>query len=394
MSGEAWAETALQLNSFRPDESERSRVERYCDAVCGEMALAGMTLQADAAARRARVLAAGEPLCRAFSVQPRDRGVKFGLRPAAEAAVLSDEVGGVNLGRVPLGAELQAGDWSVDAAAVRGYAAALVALADGLTVRGMLAGCAGDDKDRDAVEAEVKRFRDRMLSLRPPLAPADAAAFLVRQQELAAHHLVLALQRCRELFLTDSDEHAGAVVREVLALVTGARGDAGRENLLWRGLPEYAGLAGPRGLGPCGVLAERSVWARVAGLVGTLGLKQRKTVLSQWQLVELVVATRMRNSVTIFADWQTLLIADLQRAILADAAHIAALEHQIIALLLKAPTPRPPTTTAAASQPTHPGGGGGARGCRPLDCKQRCHARTRKPPRRRAGARPGRQPPT
>ena len=128
--------------------------------------------------------------------------------------------------------------------------------------------------------------------------------------------------------------------------------------------------------------------------MGTLGLKQRKTVLSQWQLVELVVATRMRNSVTIFADWQTLLIADLQRAILADAAHIAALEHQIIALLLKAPTPRPPTTTAAASQPTHPGGGGGARGCRPLDCKQRCHARTRKPPRRRAGARPGRQPPT
>ena len=41
------------------------------------------------------------------------------------------------------------------------------------------------------------------------------------------------------------------------------------------------------------------------------------------------------GSVTIFSDWHTLLIADLQRAILADAAYISAVEHRIICILLK-----------------------------------------------------------
>jgi hypothetical protein len=295
VSAETWAETAMQMNSFKPGESAASKAERYCDAVCGEMALATMTVQADALACRLRLLAAREPASKVFSAQPRDRAAKFGLRPPAEAAVLSDETGGVNLGRFPCGAEMQAEDWSVDGGAVRGYVVCLAAMLDGLTVRGVLAACAGDDKDRETVEADAKRFRDKILSLRVPLVPADAAAFLLRQQDILSHHVVLALQRAREAFLGDADTHAVEVTDAVLALLTGTQPDADSENLLWRGLPAYPAHAAARALGPCGVLVERSVWGRAAGLVGLLGMKQRKTVLSQWQLVELMLQTRMRN---------------------------------------------------------------------------------------------------
>ena len=295
VSADSWIETAMQMHVFQPGESERSKARRYCEAVASEMGLACLTLQADAVARRLRHLAKSEPISKAFSAQPRDRSMKFGLRPQPEAAVMCDETGGVNLLRFPCSAEMYAGDWSVDAKAVRGYVAALAAMHDVLTVRSMLAACAGDEKDRDMVEADVRRFKDRLLSLRVPLSTADAASFLAQQQDMLSHQLVLSLQRCLEMFLADNDAVAVAVVRRSLAMTTGTSEDAETEQLLWRGLPSYPQHCSARALGPCVTLMERSIWERVAGLVAMLGLKQRKTLLSQWQIVELMVQSRMRN---------------------------------------------------------------------------------------------------
>ena len=43
---ETWAETALELVTFRGDETEAYRVGRYCEALLSEMAPACLTLQA------------------------------------------------------------------------------------------------------------------------------------------------------------------------------------------------------------------------------------------------------------------------------------------------------------------------------------------------------------
>ncbi len=151
--------------------------------------------------RQLRRVAAADPLCKVFSTQARDRSVKFGLRPVAEAAVVCEEPAGVNLFRFASTAELWAAEWGSDAVAVRGYAECVVAIGDWVAVRRMLAGCGGDDKDRDGIEADLRRFRERVHSLRVPLGPKDAGQFLVGQQDIAGHQLVLALQRARELFM-------------------------------------------------------------------------------------------------------------------------------------------------------------------------------------------------
>ncbi len=159
------------------------------------------TAQVDVLSRQLRRAVAADPLCRVFSALPRDPAVKFGLRPAPEAALLCEEPAAVNLFRFGSTAEVWAADWRSDAVAARGYAECLAALADWAAVRRMLVGCCGDEKDRDGIEADVRRFRDRVHSLRVPLGPREAAQFLAGQQRVAAHQLVLALQRARELFV-------------------------------------------------------------------------------------------------------------------------------------------------------------------------------------------------
>ncbi len=158
-------------------------------------------MQADVLSRHLRRAAAADPLCKVFSTLPRDRAAKGGLRPVTEGPVLSEEPAAVNLFRFASTAEVWAADWRSDAVAARGYAECVAGLADWVTVRGMLAGCCGDDKDRDGVEADLRRFRERVHSLRVPLGPKEAAQFLVGQQGIAGHLLVLALQRSRELFV-------------------------------------------------------------------------------------------------------------------------------------------------------------------------------------------------
>jgi hypothetical protein len=135
----------------------------------------------------------------------------------------------------------------------------------------------------------------------------------------------------------------------MLELVVGGPDEERHEtSVAWLGLPRYRARRAGRGLGACGPLRERSVWVRAAGVVEGMDSKLRKTILSQWNLADLMLQNRLRNSVTIFADWQTLLIADLQRAILADAAAIAALETRVLGLLLQVHVATRPTRPAHA----------------------------------------------